>query len=100
MISGMTSEEYSILSQNVIEPLKSWGCRVWIFGSRARGTQQKFSDVDLLYSSPKTPFPSGYLSKIAEDIEESRLPYKVDLVHEDQIASSYRDGIIKDRIEL
>jgi predicted nucleotidyltransferase len=100
MSFGLTPIEIEILNKFVIGPLKSNGCKVWIFGSRARGDFKKFSDIDVLYSPPNHDLPPGLLSNISEAIEESRLPYKVDLANESQLAASYVQGIFKDRIEV
>lgn len=98
---GMTNEQYSLLKTLVIDPLKLHNCNVYIFGSRARGTNHPHSDVDLLYTLiDKAELPVGLLSKIKEDIEESRFPFIVDLVNEDELAESYRDSVLSSRSEL
>lgn len=98
---GMTNEQYSLLEALVIEPLKSYNCKVYIFGSRARATNHPHSDVDLLYAlANKVELPIGFLSKIKEDIENSRFPFIVDFVNENELAESYRESILSNRIEL
>lgn len=98
---GLTDSEYDLLRCLVIEPLAKRGARVWIFGSRARGDHKKFSDIDILFEiSDRAVLPAGFLSRIQEEVEESRLPYKVDLVEMRQLAESYREGILKDRREI
>lgn len=98
---GLTSDEYELLNNLAIDPLKKYGAKVWIFGSRARGDQRSFSDVDILFELPvETEFESGFLFEIKDRLEESRLPYKVDLVQLQDVAVSYLPGILKDRIEL
>lgn len=97
----MTAEQYALLDSLVIEPLKKEECRVYIFGSRSQGTNHPHSDVDLLFMVPtKKPLPAGLLSKIKEDIEESRFPFTVDLVNEAELAKSYRERILQERVEL
>ncbi len=98
---GLTQEEFAIVKRIAIDPLKEKGCAVWIFGSRARGDHRKFSDIDLLYSTPKsTGLPSGMIFSIKDQLEESRLSYKVDLVNSEDLASSYKENVLKDRIVL
>lgn len=98
---GMTDEQYSILDKLVITPLKNKNCQVYIFGSRVQGTNHSHSDVDLLFKVPTDQIlPSGFLSKIKEDIEESRFPYIVDFVNEDELATSYRANIFSSRVSL
>ena len=52
--------------------------KIYIFGSRARGDHTKFSDIDLGFLSEEDI--SYELSLLREIIEDSYLPYKVDIV--------------------
>lgn len=98
---GISSEHFKLLSDLLFVPLHRQGASVWIFGSRAKGTHKKFSDVDVLYEvDKKKPFPPGFLSQIREQLEESRLPYKVDLVCLDDLAQSYRDDVLNTRVRI
>lgn len=96
---GLRPKDRALLSQLCIQPLKNAGARVWVFGSRARGDHVTYSDIDVLYEIP-WPLSSALLSQIQEDLEESRLPIKVDLVDIKNLAVSYREGVFKDRIEV
>jgi uncharacterized protein len=98
---GLTDQQLSLLSDLVISPLKAHGATVWIFGSRARGDHKPFSDIDIMFK-PQTgkELPSGFLSRLREDLEESRLPFKVDLVDLNEMAESYKDGALGDRLLL
>ena len=98
---GLTEDQFQILNQIVLSPLKSHGATVWIFGSRARGDHKAFSDVDIMYEKKdSTQFPNGFISHLKDEIEESRLPFKVDLVDANEIADSYKVGAIADRVVL
>jgi predicted nucleotidyltransferase len=98
---GMTAEQYALLENLIITPLKNHQCRVYIFGSRVRGTHHSHSDIDLLFKVPANkPLPSGFLSTIKENIEESRFPFTVDLVNEVELAKSYRESVLEERVEL
>lgn len=98
---GMTAEQYELLNHLVIMPLKNQGFHVYIFGSRVGEKFHSHSDVDLLFKSDSEIFlPSGFLSKIKENIENSRFPYLVDLVEEKYLASSYRNSVLKTMVEL
>ena len=98
---GMTSTQFKMLEDMVITPLKSSGAKVYIFGSRVAGHQHSHSDVDLLYSLPeKKDLPAGFISNITESIEESRFPFKVDLVNEEELALSYRERVMSERIQV
>lgn len=97
---GLSEGQYLLLENLVVAPLKQHQCRVYIFGSRARGVHHPHSDVDLLFATSDENLPSGVLSKIREDIEESRFPFTVDLVNEAELADSYRPSVFLDRVEL
>lgn len=99
MIFGLSTEDYQMILNLAVIPLQKQGARVWIFGSRARGDHRPFSDIDILYSLSKD-LPPGYLAQIIEDLEESRLPIKVDLVRDIDMAKSYRDNVLKDCVEI
>ena len=51
---------------------------VWAFGSRAKRTARKYSDLDLAVITD-TPLPWKVLADLKEDFSESDLPFKVDV---------------------
>lgn len=94
---GLSQTHGEILQRILIEPVRKLGGKVWVFGSRARGDYQKFSDLDLLMQGPVS---GQILAKISEELEESRLPIRVDLVHVDNLADSYRAQVFRERVEV
>ncbi|MCB9073350.1 MAG: nucleotidyltransferase domain-containing protein [Bdellovibrionaceae bacterium] len=98
---GLTEKELHILDDLLIKPLKKYSAQVWIFGSRARGTYSKFSDIDILFALPNEKnYPQSFLFQIKDALESSDLPYKVDVVNEKDLANSYRANVLKERILL
>ncbi len=98
---GLSDNQYLILEELVIRPLLSKKARVFVFGSRARKTNHAFSDIDILIKeTPEQPIESFFLAKIKEDIENSNLVIKVDLVRDQELAHSYRPFVEKDLIEV
>lgn len=98
---GLTESQWQQLNELLITPLKKYNAQIWVFGSRARGDYHKFSDIDILFSLPEgIHLPPGYVSKIKDSLEESDLPYKVDIVNDKELAASYRDDVYKERIEI
>ncbi len=96
---GLTVDQYKILDELMIQPLKAAGAKVWIFGSRARGDHRPASDVDVLFEFPSDVVPpSGMIFSIKSDLEESRFPYTVDLVSVKDMAVSYKENVFRDRI--
>jgi predicted nucleotidyltransferase len=93
---GLSEKEWAMVMDLVVKPLQNQGCKVFIFGSRARGDHKKFSDLDLLYESAK-PLSLGKIGVIQSNIEESNLPIKVDLVNLEELANSYKENVLRDR---
>jgi predicted nucleotidyltransferase len=97
----MTEEQFRILENLVILPLKNHNFKLFIFGSRAVGNFHPHSDVDILFQVPPGQhLPSGLLSRIKESIEDSRFPFSVDLVNQEELAESYRNQVSRERIEI
>lgn len=98
MISGLSATERRFLHDEVIQPLQRAGYRVWCFGSRARGDERRFSDVDLLVSGDGNP--RRLVGAIEERLVDSNFPYKVDIVIESDLAEAYRDRVLRERTPL
>jgi predicted nucleotidyltransferase len=94
---GLSQPHWELVTKLLIQPVKEAGGRVWIFGSRARGDHRKFSDLDVLIAGSISP---GLISSIGEQLEESTLPVRVDLVLEPNLADAYRTGVLKERVEI
>ena len=60
------------------EILAKYPYSFYLFGSRATNKAKKFSDIDLVYL---VDIPTKVLIKLEEELEESDLPYKVDLIN-------------------
>lgn len=99
---GLHPKDYGLLQELVIKPLKKLSVAVYVFGSRARGTAQPYSDVDVLYElkEPEPAHAQEKISEIKESAEESQLTIKVDLVSWENLAASYREGVLRERIQV
>jgi predicted nucleotidyltransferase len=67
------------LRRMVLAALGERDAEVWLFGSCARGEVLQHSDIDIAIL-PRSDLPSGFFGELAADIEESTIPYDVDLV--------------------
>lgn len=94
---GLEPRHWNLLTNLLVKPLHDIGCTLSVFGSRARGDNLPFSDLDILIEGEVT---RGMISAIAEQLEESRIPIRVDLVLAQDLAESYRAGILRERIVL
>ncbi len=63
----------------VLKQLKGYRFQLYLFGSQATKRAGRASDIDVGIL-PIAPLPRGLLSEIREELEESHIPYPVDLV--------------------
>lgn len=96
---GLQDSDWQLVQNLVVLALKKKGALVWIYGSRARGDYQTYSDLDILYNMKK-PLSLPELGILREALEDSNLPIKVDIAYEADLASGYLKNILKDRIEV
>jgi len=93
---NLNTEQYELINKNIVEPIEAIGAKVYCYGSRARGDNHPFSDLDLMIepSSGVEINPGPYL----EFVEKSNFPYKVDLVCLPEFAEAYLEGYQRDKI--
>jgi predicted nucleotidyltransferase len=67
------------------------GIAVWAFGSRVKGTALPYSDLDLVvFTQYEQKQP---VSLLKEALEESNLPFRVDLLEWNAIPESFKENI-------
>lgn len=69
--------------------------RIYLFGSRARGDNHATSDIDIALDAGKK-IDEYILGEIREAIEESAIPFTVDVVDMYMISEDFRVRILKD----
>ena len=70
--------------------------KVYLFGSRARGDHTPESDIDIAIDTGGK-IDSSLLSQIKEEVEESTIPFTVDVVDLHTISDDFKKQILKDR---
>lgn len=101
MTIALTPDELSFVKKHIVRPLEKCNAEVFAFGSRAIGTNNKFSDLDILVKSKNvTQVLRDKLGEINEFMIESSFPYKVDLVLEVDMAESYKKSIEKQLLKI
>ncbi|MEI6728937.1 MAG: nucleotidyltransferase domain-containing protein [bacterium] len=88
--------EFLILS---IRNVLGENTKILIFGSRVRGTARKFSDVDIAVTRQK-PIPSRDLTKIKEEINNSKFRYLVDIVDLNSVSAEFRKVVEETGVEV
>lgn len=93
----LTSDELNIVRQILQQFVPSY--EVWAFGSRVKGTQKPYSDLDLAVI---TDFPLDLQvhADLATAFSESDLPWKVDLVDWASANENFRQIILRQYVVI
>ena|SRR5436190_10605869 len=86
------------LRRMVLDALGDRDASVYLFGSMATGQVRHASDIDIAIL-PKDELPSVFFAKLADIIEESTIPYEVDLVDLREVSPVLRDKVFRTGIK-
>jgi hypothetical protein len=93
-----TPEEEGVLDElrkTVVRALGSQRARVYLFGSWASGTQRRASDIDIAIEA-QAKLPAEILARLREALEESHVPYRVDVVDLAEVDASFRARALRE----
>jgi len=92
------SEDNLTLAQHIIvDKLKRYAVKIYLFGSHARGNARPTSDIDVGIL-PQETLPIGLLSEIREALFESTLPVTVDVVDLSQTDEQFKQKVLSEAI--
>lgn len=81
----------------IFERLNGLDVQVFLFGSRARGDARRTSDIDIgLW--PRAPLPAGLISELREALDESSIPYYVDVVDLTAVEPGLRERVLEEGV--
>lgn len=72
--------------------------KLFLFGSRAKGTAKKYSDIDLAIKADG--FTTSIKNRIEFEFENSTLPYEVDIVDLNNITEEFKKLINDSMVEI
>ena len=78
------------LKSIVLDECEGHACRVFLFGSRSKGRAGWAADFDIGIEEIDPALFTGLKRRILERVEESRIPWKVDIVNFDEADESFR----------
>jgi len=70
---------------------------IYLFGSRARGTQSQWSDIDIALDAGEKLSPYA-VGEIVSMFEASSMPYKVQVVDFQRVSSNMQKSILDEGI--
>ncbi len=71
--------------------------KIYLFGSRARGKNSPGSDIDIALDAGEK-IDRFFIGNINEDLEESNIPFCVDIIDFYDVSDGMKKQIIKERI--
>jgi predicted nucleotidyltransferase len=86
-------EETKRITRLVLEGRK---VKTWLFGSRAAGTARSFSDIDIALDAGTNPVSRDLLVRLSCALEESHIPFRVDIVDMHAVNPAVRESIIRE----
>lgn len=86
-----------ILKKLVLEQSQNCSLKIILYGSRAKGNARRYSDIDIAIL-PKTPLPASFITHLKTKIEESTIPYSVDVVDLSQTDEVFRNKVLREGI--
>lgn len=94
---NISQDEQVILEDIIKEHIPQ--AKVWVFGSRAKGTATYRSDLDLAIDNGAS-LGLPLTAKLRFAFSESKLPYFVDIVDWQEASEEFKELITKDRMPL
>jgi predicted nucleotidyltransferase len=86
------------LRRIVLDELGNRDAAVYLFGSHARGEVRHASDIDIAIL-PRGDLPYAFFADLAGKIEESTIPYEVDLVDLREVDAAFRQEVLRTGIK-
>ena len=79
----------------ILDELKDEKVKIFLLGSRARRDNFTASDVDIGYI-PKDNFDERKITLLKDKIENSTIPYKVEVVNFNSVSEDFKNEALKD----
>ena len=96
-ISTTTTKALEEVRRLVLQAVGKDSAVVYLFGSWARGEATRLSDIDVAIDPP-TPLPRGTLACLREQLEESSVPYHVDIVDLSRTDPEFRRRVLAEGV--
>ena len=96
-VSAIAAKTLEEVRRIVLTAVADKKVRVYLFGSWARGEATRISDIDVAID-PQTTLPRGTLAQLRECLEESHVPYRVDVVDLTRTSSEFRQRVIAEGV--
>lgn len=93
----INDKDIELAREIVLRRLRGYQVKVFLFGSQAKGSARKTSDIDIAVW-PEQSLPDGLLSDIRQELEDSQILAVVDLVDLSYSDLQFRKRVMKEGI--
>ena len=90
---------FNIVKRIILDRLGKYFCHVFLFGSRARNDFKRGFDIDVGIEGLDVEVFRTERSKIIFEIEESIVPYRIDLINFDKVSEDFKKETMKEVVE-
>ena len=97
MLTPVLTHDLESVKKIVLEQLKAYKAKVYLFGSQATGKAQLYSDIDIAIL-PLQPLPILALSEIREKLEERDIVREVDVLDLTETDDIFRQRVEKEGV--
>ena len=87
----ISPKEFYII-RDILQKHLTTDCKVWVFGSRAKNQTKYNSDLDIALEHSTIISPM-ILASLRDDLDDSLLPYQVDIIDINEVSTSFKQII-------
>ena len=87
----------AIAKEIILKELHTADCRIFLFGSRARKDNHRFSDMDIGILPGKN-FNERVLYTLRDKLNDSIIPFKVEVVNFNYADAAFKQEALKDAV--
>ena len=96
-LSAQREQALHRVREIILKGLHGRDVRVYVFGSSVAGAVHRASDIDVAIDA-REPLPPGLLGELQEQLEESDIPYPVDIVDPGTVSPAFRERVRRDGV--
>lgn len=97
---GLEEKHLKYIKKVLEENFSNEDVKFFIFGSRAKGTNSKYSDIDIAIKINNKTISTDVLGKLLIQFKDSTLPYEVDIIDLNKIDDNFKNLIQNSLIEI
>jgi predicted nucleotidyltransferase len=97
MIKNISSALLERVKSSVLEFLKDENITIILFGSRARGNFNRFSDIDIGII-PNDKLDNKKITLLKDSLENMNIPYTIDIVDLSKVSNAFKQKALKEKV--